>query len=204
MDYLYLYAEENGFAYNMTLFGTKYADDNLPKDPNLMEKYFSLHPMIVFNSEPFLSVLKAYRYIIRGCISGLFTTFTAEINDYINNKSLIMNIVLGIFVIFVLSFYCGVWIRYERKLNNTIYKTKNMLSIIPVTILANIPSVFKVLEINSMIKNNAEKDKVDLHPELIQTPVMSTKNLGIQQNGPVGEKMKLSTIEKTPKIDTKD
>ena len=205
MDYLYLYAEENGFAYNMTLFGTKYADDNLPKDQKLMEKYYSLHPMIVFNSEPFLSVLKAYRYIIRGCISGLFTTFTAEINDYINNKSLIMNIVLGIFVIFVLSCYCGVWIRYERKLNNTIYKTKNMLSIIPVTILANIPSVFKVLEINSMIKNNAEKDKVDLHPELIKTPVMSTKNLGIQQNGSVGgEKMKLSTIEKTPKIDTKD
>lgn len=177
MDYLYLFGTQNNFTYNMTLFGTKYADDKLPSDPALMNKYFQLHPMIVFNSEPFLSVLYAYRYIIKGCISGLFKTFTQEINDYINNKSLIMNIVLGIFVLFVLACYFGIWIRYERKLNNTIYKTKNMLSIIPVTILANIPSVFKVLEINSMIKNTTEnKDRVE-HTDILKTSVIQNKGL---------------------------
>ena len=62
MDYLYLFGTQNNFTYNMTLFGTKYADDKLPSDPALMNKYFQLHPMIVFNSEPFLSVLYAYRY----------------------------------------------------------------------------------------------------------------------------------------------
>ena len=179
MDYLYLFGTQNNFTYNMTLFGTKYADDKLPSDPALMNKYFQLHPMIVFNSEPFLSVLYAYRYIIKGCISGLFKTFTQEINDYINNQSLIMNIVLGIFVLFVLACYFGIWIRYERKLNNTIYKTKNMLSIIPVTILANIPSVFKVLEINSMIKNTTEsKDRVE-HTDILKTSVIQNKGLNL-------------------------
>jgi hypothetical protein len=69
-----------------------------------------------------------------------------------------MNVVVGMFVVFVFACYFGVWIRYENKLNNSIYKTKNMITIIPVSILAGIPSIFKVLEINSMINSNIEKE----------------------------------------------
>ena len=36
-----------------------------------------------------------------------------------------------------------------------------MITIIPVAILANIPSIFKVLEINSMINSNIEKEGTD-------------------------------------------
>ena len=54
-----------------------------------------------------------------------------------------------------------------------------MLSIIPVTILANIPSVFKVLEINSMIKNTTEsKDRVE-HTDILKTSVIQNKGLNL-------------------------
>ena len=88
-----------------------------------------------------------------------------------------MNLVLGGFALFVLCAYFGVWVRYEQKLNNTIYKTKNMLSIIPVTILANIPSVFKVLEINSMIKAN-EKKNVDTNVGKIGLGLLGVPGVG--------------------------
>ena len=182
MEYLYLYAAQNKFEYNMTLAGTIYEMDKLPKDPSLVDKYYELHPMIVFNSEPFLSVIKAYRYVIRGCIGGLFKTFTKEINSYITENVIIMNLVLGGFALFVLCAYFGVWVRYEQKLNNTIYKTKNMLSIIPVTILANIPSVFKVLEINSMIKAN-EKKNVDSNVGKIGLGLLGVPGVGSAGSG---------------------
>jgi hypothetical protein len=158
MDYLYLYGNEHGFVYNMTLTGTEYFYRNLPQTKQGVDEYFALHPIGVFNSEPFLNVIKAYRYIIRGCISGLFDTFVTEIGRYIVNKQVIMNLIVGVFVLFVCACYFGIWIRYENKLNNSIYKTKNMITIIPVAILAGIPSIFKVLEINSMINSNIEKD----------------------------------------------
>ena len=158
MDYLYLYGNEHHFVYNMTLTGTEYFFRNLPTSTQGVDEYFALHPIGVFNSEPFLNVVKAYRYIIRGCITGLFDTFVVEIIKYINNSQIVMNVVVGMFVVFVFACYFGVWIRYENKLNNSIYKTKNMITIIPVSILAGIPSIFKVLEINSMINSNIEKE----------------------------------------------
>ena len=175
MDYLYLYGEEKGYVYNMTLTGTEYFYRNLPTTTEGLSDYFALHPIEVFNSEPFLTIIKAYRYIVRGCISGLFDTFVIEIGHYIVEHQIIMNIVIGMFCLIVLGAYCGIWVRYEKQINNTIYKTKNMITIIPVAILANIPSIFKVLEINSMINSNIEKETKDKSKTNPYLPGVSTK-----------------------------
>jgi hypothetical protein len=188
MDYLYLYGDQNGYVYNMTLTGTEYFYRNLPLTEEGLKDYFALHPICVFNSEPFLNVIKAYRYIVRGCISGLFDTFVTEIGHYIIEHQIIMNLVLGVFFLLVFGAYCGIWIRYEKKINNAIYKTKNMITIIPVAILANIPSIFKVLEINSMINSNIEKDGADTPAPNPYLPGYKKSMLGANGNKGDGDK----------------
>ena len=200
MDYLYLYGNEHGFVYNMTLTGTEYFYRNLPQTKQGVDEYFALHPIGVFNSEPFLNVIKAYRYIIRGCISGLFDTFVTEIGRYIVNKQVIMNLIVGVFVLFVCACYFGIWIRYENKLNNSIYKTKNMITIIPVAILAGIPSIFKVLEINSMINSNIEKDNNSIAAAGIPplSGVNKDKSLNKDKSGNNNESGNDGTQNETP------
>jgi hypothetical protein len=99
-----------------------------------------------------------------------------------------MNLVLGVFFLVVFGAYCGIWIRYEKKINNAIYKTKNMITIIPVAILANIPSIFKVLEINSMINSNIEKDGADTPAPNPYLPGYQKSMLGANGNKGDGDK----------------
>ena len=49
-------------------------------------------------------------------------------------------------LIILLSYLIG-WLPFAKETNNIIYKTKNMLMIIPIDILRNMPSVYKVWKI---------------------------------------------------------
>ena len=62
-----------------------------------------------------------------------------------DNVCLIINI---IFIIVVSIGFLLVWLPYVQKENETIFKTKNMLSIIPNEILINLPHINMMLGID--------------------------------------------------------
>ena len=165
MDYINYFGEMNGFKYNLSLTGTVEQNNLVPKDNQ--DLYYSLHPIKIFNTPNFVYIKKGYETIINPCFESIFSTFVNEIDENYSKLEIIYNIVLGIFVTAILVCYFGVWVRFEQKLNNTIYKTKNMLSIIPVNVLCNIPTVFQVLEIKSMTKNADGKREIQSTEESI-------------------------------------
>jgi ABC-type proline/glycine betaine transport system permease subunit len=56
-------------------------------------------------------------------------------------------LVLAAFLGVVVVVYFGVWVPFEKQLNQTIYKTKNMLCIIPKEVLASLTNIHKLLDI---------------------------------------------------------
>ena len=157
VDFVNNYSESKGFKYNLTLHGTSEELDLVPANST---DYYKQHPINTFNDGNFVMAERGYHWVIDPAFEEIFSAFTGEVRYIFKNALIIYNVVLGCFAVIVILCYFGIWVRFETKLNNTIYKTKNMLSIIPVNILCNIPTVFQVLEIKSMIKGTDGKRTV--------------------------------------------
>ena len=65
-------------------------------------------------------------------------------SKYILKVELIVNCIIGAILILL---YIFIWKRHEASLNETIYKTKKMLSIIPVETLMKVKNIAKLLGI---------------------------------------------------------
>jgi hypothetical protein len=60
------------------------------------------------------------------------------------------------FIIFLFIFF---WLPYIRELNRVIYKTKNLLSIIPKEVLMNIREIYSLLGIEDKYIKEENKNK---------------------------------------------
>ena len=142
-----IYKKEYGFVYNLTLYGTGQDIDLIPTDEYLLSLYNYAHPMNIFNLENNRRIFfiltdimipaytDVYDLLISHAVFDSKSIFKYEI--YVNC------IVGGVLVIL----YVFIWKRHESGLNETIYKTKKMLSIIPVETLIKIKNIAKLLGI---------------------------------------------------------
>jgi hypothetical protein len=64
----------------------------------------------------------------------------------------VIAVILYISIIFLAFFF--IWIPFIRSLNSIIYKTKNMLSIIPKEVLASLSNIEKLLGIEKKLNGN--------------------------------------------------
>ena len=112
------------------------------------DDYRSLNPVNTLNTTSHKTTFIVYRFIICRVIilalESLFSTFDG-IFASTTKVSLIINIA---FMLFVIIGFCIIWLPFILRENETIFKTKNMLSIIPNEILISLPHINYMLGLN--------------------------------------------------------
>ena len=152
-DELYKQANLKNYLYNESYFQdpkgnyekfkTKY--NNTPEQ---LADYEHSNPAKIFGTDEHKILLIVYRFIISNVLTLLinksYETFE-EMFEATDEVSLIINI---IFIIVVSLGFFVIWLPFVYRENGTIFKTKNMLSIIPNEILINLPHINVMLGID--------------------------------------------------------
>ena len=73
------------------------------------------------------------------------------ITEFVNNGHIIYIIFIAVYMAIFIFIFFIYWIPMIRTLNKEIFKTKNMLSILPVQILASLPNIRELLNISNKI-----------------------------------------------------
>jgi hypothetical protein len=144
-DQLVLEYYHKGYTFNNTLYGT-----HLENETNSVRFDNALHPFQIFNSVDMLRLSVIRMYYIRPVFDYALTQFHEAITKYWNDVNAIYTVVMIIMLIGIVLFYLIVWRPFENKLNQDVYKTKNMLSIIPKEVLASLRNINNILNIRTV------------------------------------------------------
>ena len=135
------------FIYNLTLTGTNQGDKYIPKNETLLKLYEYAHPMNIFNLENNRRIFFLLTDIMIPAYSDVYDLLIShavfDSSSIIKYELYVNCSIVGILIIL----YLFVWKRHELGLNETIYKTKKMLSIIPVETLMKVKNIAKLLGI---------------------------------------------------------
>ena len=143
-------AEERNFTYNESYFNdpNQFYEIYYNKFNYASEEYRNLCPANTLNTIAHKNAFIVYNFIISEvmtlALNELFNTFEG-IFASTNKVSLIINFVF-IAVVFIGFFF--IWLPFVLEENETIFKTKNMLSIIPNEILITLPHINILLGID--------------------------------------------------------
>ena len=157
IDKSYIMANEKNFTYNESYFQDPKGNYERHKSlynstPEQLADYENSNPTKILGSDRHKHILIVYRFIISEVLTSLidksYATFE-EMFSETDNVCLIINI---IFIVVVAVGFLLIWLPYVQRENETIFKTKNMLSIIPNEILINLP------HINIMLGIDEQKD----------------------------------------------
>ena len=155
--------EELGYYYNNTLYGSKFDNTTNDNDDTLLNDN---DPFIIFNYDALFKLSIMRRFYLNPFYNSLLEDFYNNIWKYWNSKynlyfALIIFLIIGITLFFIIYM-----IPFIYKLDQDIYKTKNMLSIIPKEVLASLRNISVLLNLSnaiktapSTIKKNEEKEE---------------------------------------------
>ena len=143
-------AQTKNYIYNESFFNdpNRLYQKHYSKYSDVIDDYKQLNPANTLHSHSHKTIFIVYRFIITKVITlvlnHLFLTFE-DIFSITTKISLIINIV---FIVVVTIGFSILWVPYVLKENETIFKTKNMLSIIPNEILITLPHINNMLGID--------------------------------------------------------
>ena len=140
---------------NLTLTGTDLGKSLWPTDSEELKSYEKNDPINCFNyiSTQELNIVMNNLYI------SYFITLKQitidAITKYLEDDYFIFIIMLIVYLSVIFVLFLLIWVPFVKNLNSIIYKTKNMLRIIPKEVLASISNIDKLLDIDkSAAKTN--------------------------------------------------
>ena len=144
-------AAQFNFTYNESLIGTegetKHYED-FKDDKKKMEIYNRYNPVLILNETTHKTAVIIYRFVVmkvvQSALDNLFDAIHIAFEETIK-IGLIINIV---FIVVVFIGFTALWLPFVLGENETIYKTKNMLSIIPREVLFTLPHINIMLGID--------------------------------------------------------
>ena len=165
-------AQNENYTYNNTLYGNdnyfkKLLEENMNKENYNEEKYEELNPFQIYNEEHVFKLSMIRRYLLLPIYNDTLNNFYTSMKDFWSTS---YNIFLSIMIVFLLlttAFYLAYWLPSIYLQDESIYKTKNMLAIIPKDVLSTIPGINKLLNLGNVtlfsgVWNQSEKkDKKD-------------------------------------------
>ena len=146
-------AEKYNFTYNESLIGTQGQDKHYKhllemEDEEIMKLYNKYNPVLILNETTHKTAVIIYRFVImkvvQSALDNLFDAIHIAFEDTIR-IGLIINIV---FIVVVFIGFFSLWLPFVLGENETIFKTKNMLSIIPREVLFTLPHINIMLGID--------------------------------------------------------
>ena len=90
------------------------------------------------------------RYFLLPIYNETLNDFYISIRDFWSTSYDIFLAVMVILLLLITTFYSAYWIPTIFSIDEDIYKTKNMLSIIPKDVLATIPGINKLLNLGNV------------------------------------------------------
>lgn len=133
------------FSYNLTLTGLEKEKDLWPEGARFQRLYLISHPINLFNKPENAKILFMFRFILEPLLQNfnyLIQTIaqsTSKSTIYLDTFVLILTVILYILVYFLL------WKRHESQIEESIFKTKKMLRIIPVGSLVKIKNIAQII-----------------------------------------------------------
>lgn len=144
------------FIYNYTEYGTKKYQEYIDSltDRELYDKYA---PFQLYTKKGHRNLKKSYYNLLKPARDFVYSEMTKTLENYIKyNSNLFIYLWYGYAALIVIC-YISIWKSFEYSLTDVIFKTKNMLSIIPKEVLANVSNIQRLLGINQTIKKNIDK-----------------------------------------------
>ena len=148
---------KNITTYNLTLLGTKKYYEYYPKDPVKEKEFINEDPIHFFNSKTLNDLSIFYRNFMLPLYTQLRVINVDSIIDNLENiyfnLTLIFVLYMGIFFLIFVVY----WVPFVHNLNQVLFRTKNLLSIIPKEVLMNINGIYSLFGIEDICLSNNEK-----------------------------------------------
>ena len=117
------------------------------------ETFIANMPIQNFNDNTHFELCVLFINIFHPTYSKLMNAMLDDVRNNFNNTTLLLLCIPSVFIGIVFLYYILVFLPFQIQLNQTIYKTKNMLSIIPKEVLASLNNIQHLLNINKHQKN---------------------------------------------------
>ena len=149
------------FFYNMSYYGFEAITMTFIEDIRVMkdlaesilyssnnDTYKKTHLMDILQSDNHKNNVIIYRFVIMEVIGYSLTHLFKSVRENFDETMRISLIINIVFMVFVFVGFSVFWIPFVLGENETIYKTKNMLSIIPKELLISLPDINSMLGID--------------------------------------------------------
>ena len=148
-------ASSMDYTYNNTLYGnnkyySKLKEENIVKNNYNEELYEELDPFKIFNEEHVFKLSMIRRYFLLPIYNNTLNDFYNSMKDFWSTSYDIFLAVMIVFLLLITVFYLAYWIPSIYLKDESIYKTKNMLAIIPKDVLTGIPGINKLLNLGNI------------------------------------------------------
>ena len=137
-------------TFNNFLYGTAYY-----KDTN---KVTGEHPFLIFKALQVARLRLIRKYYIQPVYTYSIENFYISITHFWKNCNKLYTALLVILILLLTSLYLLYWKPFELKLDKDIYKTKNMLSIIPKEVIASLKNIGNLLNLGTANANGSENN----------------------------------------------
>ena len=141
------------------------------------DMYDQYRPILFFNSEKHDKLLIIFKHVLMPVVDKL----TTALIDNNENKRIALkrlnNVIVIVYFCLLSVLFFTVWKHFERKVNSTIFKAKNLLIILPKQLLVGLDSIHKLFKINTQVLNDDEDDidDEDKHVSKIKSKKKVTK-----------------------------
>ena len=112
------------------------------------ETFIANMPIQTFNDDTHFELCVLFVNIFHPNYSKLMNAMIDDVSSNSTKTRLLLLCIPSVFIGAVLLYYVLVFLPFQIQLNQTIYKTKNMLSIIPKEVLASLNNIQHLLNIN--------------------------------------------------------
>jgi len=107
----------------------------------IMVLYNQTNPALILQEETHKITVIIYRYVVMKVVQSALDNLFDAVHLAFDTTSKVCYIINGVFMVIVLIGFLSIWLPFVLGENETIYKTKNMLSIIPREVLITLPHI---------------------------------------------------------------
>ena len=144
-------AAKYGFQYNESLVNTGFDDLHYKQykiNSELYNLYMKYNPAYILREDTHKTSVIIYRFVVMKVVQSDLDSLFEAIHLAFDNTTKIGLLINIVFIIICTLGFFAMWLPFVMGENETIYKTKNMLSIIPKEVLITLPHINIMLGID--------------------------------------------------------
>ena len=142
-------ANKYNYTYNESLIGTEGEDKHYKQYTEEEKKVYDRYrPVLILNEETHKTANIIYRFVVMKVVQSALDNLFDAIHVAFDKTTEISYVINIVFTVLVFIGFFAMWLPFVLGENETIYKTKNMLSIIPREVLFTLPHINIMLGID--------------------------------------------------------